>query len=127
METTDMMRVNARTRSYTGNGNSQRNKDQQHRHKVFALFDAINSGNVTEAKLALQALINYDATSLLNPQFVRLSKLLESGSINFAQQLVNEIKVSWVNSLSIRDHAISQTETIAKKRENSSFIIDISA
>ncbi len=102
METANMMRVNARSGNFAGNGGASHDKQQQHRQKVLALFEAINSGNLDAARHALQALVNFDATTMANPQFARLGKFLEVGSIYLAQQLAKEIKSSWVNAQPLR-------------------------
>jgi len=93
-----MMRVNARSGSFAGNGSAFHDKQQQRRQKVLALFEAINGANLDAARHAFQALVNIDATTTANPQFARLSKLLEAGSIYLAQQLVKEIKSALVNA-----------------------------
>lgn len=102
METANMMRVNARSGNFAGNGSSSQDKQQQHRQKVFALFDAINEGNIDAAKQAFQALVNFDSTTMANAQYVRLSQLLETGSIYLAQQLVKNIKSSFINALPLK-------------------------
>jgi predicted transcriptional regulator len=98
METANMMRVNARSGSFAGNGSAFHDKQQQHRQKMLALFEAINSANLDAASHAFQALVNFDVTTMANPHFARLSKLLEAGSIYLAQQLVKEIKSALVNA-----------------------------
>ena len=99
METANMMRVNARSGNFAGNGNSPRDKHQQHRQKVLALFDAINSDNLDAARHAFQALVNFDPATAADTHFSKLSKYLNSGSIYLAQQWVKEFKSTWVNSL----------------------------
>ena len=94
METANMMRVNARSGSFAGQGNAQQDRQQQHRQKVYALFDAIDSENLEASKQAFQALINFEPRTSANPQFDRLSKLLNAGSIYLAQQLIKDIKSS---------------------------------
>ena len=74
METANMMRVNARSGSFAGQGNAQQDRQQQHRQKVYALFDAIDSENLEASKQAFQALINFEPRTSANPQFDRLSK-----------------------------------------------------
>ncbi len=100
MNNANMMRVISRSESYAGNGNSHQDKRQQHRQKVLALFEAINSGNLDAARHAFQALVNFDASTLVDAQFVRLSKFLQAGSIYLAQQLVKEIKSNLANTAS---------------------------
>lgn len=102
METANMMRVNARSGNFAGNGSAFHDKQQQHRQKVLALFEAINSGNLDAARHAFQALVNFDATTIADPQFARLVKFLEAGSIYLAQQLVKEIKSAWINAQPLR-------------------------
>lgn len=102
METANMMRVSAHSGSYAGHGGASHDKQQQHRQKVLALFEAINSGNLDAARHALQALVNFDATTMANAQFARLAKFLEAGSIYLAQQLTKEIKNAWVNAQPLR-------------------------
>lgn len=100
METVNMMRVNARSGSYAGHGGASHDKQQQHRQKMLALFEAINSGNLDAARHAFQALVSCDASTLADAQFVRLSKFLQAGSIYLAQQLVKEIKSNFANTAS---------------------------
>lgn len=100
MHNANMMRVNSRSESYDGNGNFPQDKRQQHRQKVLALFEAIDSGNLDAARHAFQALVNFDASTLADAQFVRLSKFLQAGSIYLAQQLVKEIKSNFANTAS---------------------------
>ena len=102
METANMMRVNARSGSYAGHGGASQDKQQQHRQKVLALFEAINSGNLDAARHAFQALVNFDATTIANPQFARLAKFLEAGSIYLAQQWAHDFKSAWVNAQPLR-------------------------
>ena len=102
MKTANMMRVNARSGNFAGNGSAFHDKQQQHRQKVLALFEAINSGNLDAARHAFQALVNFDATTIADPQFARLAKFLEAGSIYLAQQLVKEIKSAWINAQPLR-------------------------
>ncbi len=102
METANMMRVNARSGSFAGHGNSPHDKQQQHRQKVLALFEAVSSANLEAARQAFKALVHFDAALLVDAQFARLSKFLEAGSIYLAQQLVREIKTNWVNTLPLR-------------------------
>ena len=98
METANMMRVIARTGSFAGHGSSPHDKQQQHRQKVYALLEAISSGNLEAARHALQALINFDANTLADAQFAKLSKLLQAGSIYLAQKWDHDFKSAWVNA-----------------------------
>ena len=60
MDTAITMRVNARSGNFAGHGNSPNDKQQQHRQKVQALFEAIGSGNLEDSRHAFQALVNFD-------------------------------------------------------------------
>ena len=113
METANMMWVNARSGSCAGQGGASHDKQQQHRQKVLALFEAINSGNLDAARHAFQALVNFDATTIANPQFARLAKFLEAGSIYLAQRLTKEIKSAWVNSQPLQAKQAAHTQTPA--------------
>ena len=114
MEAANMMRVNARSGNFAGNGSAFHDKQQQHRQKLLALFEAINSANLDAARQAFQALVNIDASITANPQFARLLKLLEAGSLYLAQQLVKEIKSALVNAqpLQAKQTAYSPTSTL---------------
>ena len=102
METANMMRVNARSGSFAGHGNSPQDKQQQHRQKVYALLEAISSGNLEAARHALQSLVNFDANTLADAKFAKLSKLLQAGSIYLAQQWAHDFKSEWVNAQPLR-------------------------
>lgn len=115
METANMMRVNARSGSFAGNGSAFQDKQQQHRQKVLALFEAIINANLDAARHAFQALVNIDASTITNPQFARLSKLLEAGNIYHAQQLVKEIKSALVNAQPLQARQATYPPTPASK------------
>jgi hypothetical protein len=102
METANMMRVNARSGSFAGHGSSPHDKQQQHRQKVSALLEAISSGNLEAARHALQSLVNFDANTLTDTKFAKLSKLLQAGSIYLAQQWAQDFKSEWVNAQPLR-------------------------
>jgi hypothetical protein len=98
MDTAITMRVNARSGNFAGHGNSPNDKQQQHRQKVQALFEAIGSGNLEDSRHAFQALVNFDPATLNDSQFLRISKFLDASSIYLAQQVVKEIKASWLKA-----------------------------
>ena len=110
-----MMRVNARSGSFAGQGNAQQDRQQQHRQKVYALFDAIDSENLEASKQAFQALINFEPRTSANPQFDRLSKLLNAGSIYLAQQLIKDIKSSWINAQPLNPLQQQKSPTLTKR------------
>jgi hypothetical protein len=126
METANMMRVNARSGSFAGQGNAQQDRQQQHRQKVYALFDAIDSENLEASKQAFQALINFEPRTSANPQFDRLSKLLNAGSIYLAQQLIKDIKSSWINAQPLNPLQ-QQKSPIPTKRIYGLHIVDVRA
>lgn len=104
METANMLRVNARSGSYAGHGNSSHDKQQQQRQKLLALLEAIQSGHLEAAKQAFQALVNGDANLLSDAHFVRLSKCLASANLYQAQQCARDIKSAWVNAQPLAAH-----------------------
>lgn len=102
MDTANMMRVNARSNGYSGNSNTPSNKQQQHRQKVQALFEAIGSGNLETSRQAFRALVNFDPAAANDPHFLRISKFLDASSIYLAQQVVKEINASWIIAQPLR-------------------------
>ncbi len=127
MDTTNMMRVNGRSGSFSGHGNSPNNKQQQHRQKVQALFEAIGSGNLDASRRAFQALVNFDCATLNDPQFLRISKFLDASSIDLAQQVVKEIKASWINAQPLRSTPKPQNAQSPALRLDGLHVVDLRA
>lgn len=126
MEAANLMRVNARSGNFAGNGNSPKDKQQQHRQKVLALFGAVNGGNLDAARHAFLALANFDASITASAHYVNLSKLLEAGSIYLAQQLVKDIKISSVKALPPKSITQDQS-TAAVPRIDGLHLVDLRA
>ena len=106
METASMMRVNAHPGSYGGHGSTPQDRQQQRRHKILALFDAVEHGHLDAAKHAFKVLMNFDHALSTDAQFVRLSKALEAGSVYVAQHIVREIKTKFINATPLAAHAV---------------------
>ena len=98
METANLMRVNAHSGSYGGQSSLSQDRQQQRRQKVWALFEAVESGNLDASKLAFKALVNFDRSLANDAHFSRLSKAIESGSVYVSQQIVREIKTKLINA-----------------------------
>ncbi len=104
MEPTSMMRVNAHSSNYGGNGSTPQDRQHQRRQKKLALFDAVEHGHLEVSKHALKVLINFDQSLSTDAQFVRLSKALDAGSVYLAQQIVREIKARLINATPLVTH-----------------------
>ena len=112
MDTANMMRVNARSGGYAGQGGTPHDRQHMRRQKLLALFEAVESGNLEAAKIAFKVLINFDRSILSETAFARLSQTLEAGSVYVAQQIVRDMKIKLVNAHPINAHAIAtQTNT----------------
>ncbi len=98
MDTANMMRVNARSGGYAGQGGAPHDRQQMRRQKILALFEAVESGNLEAAKIAFKVLINFDRSLLSDSGFVRLSQTLEAGSVYVAQKIVRDMKIKLVNA-----------------------------
>jgi hypothetical protein len=98
MDTANMMRVNARSGGYAGQGGAPHDRQQIRRQKILALFEAVESGNLEAAKIAFKVLINFDRSLLSDSAFARLSQTLEAGSVYVAQQIVRDMKIKLVNA-----------------------------
>ncbi len=107
MDTANMMRVNARSGGYAGQGGAPHDRQQMRRQKILALFEAVESGNLDAAKVAFKVLINFDRALLSETAFARLSQTLEAGSVYVAQQIVRDMKIKLVNAHPINAHAIA--------------------
>ena len=107
MDTANMMRVNARSGGYAGQGGAPHDRQQMRRQKILALFEAVESGNLEAAKIAFKVLINFDRSLLSDSGFARLSQTLEAGSVYVAQQIVRDMKIKLVNAHPINAHAIA--------------------
>ncbi len=127
MDTTNMMRVNGRSGSFAGHGNSPNDKQQQHRQKVQALFEAIGSGNLEASRYAFQALVSFDPATLNDLQFLRISKFLDASSINLAQQVVKEIKATWINAQPLRSKPKPQKAQSPSLRLDGLHVVDVRA
>ncbi len=127
MDTANTMRVNARSGSFAGHGNSPNDKQQQHRQKVQALFEAIGSGNLLNSRHAFQALVNFDGATLADPQFLRISKFLDASSIYLAQQVVKEIKASLINAQTFRSTPKPQKAQSPALRLDGLHVVDLRA
>ena len=127
MDTANMMRVNARSNGYSGNSSTPNDKQQQHRQKVQALFEAIGSGNLETSRQAFRALVNFDPAAANDPQFLRISKFLDASSIYLAQQVVKEIKASWINAQPLRATSKPQQAQSPALRLDGLHIVDVQA
>ena len=127
MDTANMMRVNARSNGYSGNSSTPHDKQQQHRQKVQALFEAIGSGNLDASRHAFRALVNFDSATLNDPQFLRISKFLDASSIYLAQQVVKEIKASWLNVQPLRSTPKPQKAQSPALRLDGLHVVDLRA
>ena len=127
MDTANMMRVNARSNGYSGNSSTPHDKQQQHRQKVQALFEAISSGNLETSRQAFRALVNFDPAAANDPQFLRISKFLDASSIYLAQQVVKEIKASWINAQPLRLTPKPQQAQTPSLRLDGLHVVDVRA
>ena len=127
MDTTNMMRVNSRSNGYSGNSNTPHDKQQQHRQKVQALFEAIGSGNLEASRHAFQALVSFDPSTFNDPQFLRISKFLDASSIYLAQQVVKEIKATWINAQPLRSMPKPQKAQSPALRLDGLHVVDVRA
>jgi hypothetical protein len=127
MDTDNMMRVNARSGSFAGHGNSPNDKQQHSRQKVQALLEAISSGDLENSRHAFQALVNFDVATLADPQFLRISKFLDASSIYLAQQVVKEIKASLLNAQPLRSTPKPQIAQFPALRLDGLHLVDLRA
>jgi hypothetical protein len=127
MDTANTMRVNARSNGYSGNSSTPHDKQQQNRQKVQALFEAIGSGNLETSRHAFQALVNFDPATLNDPQFLRISKFLDASSIYLAQQVVKEIKASWIKAQPLRSKPKPQKAQSPALRLDGLHVVDVRA
>ena len=109
METANMMRINVHPGGYGGHGNTPQDRQHQRRQKILALFDAVEHGHLDVSKQALKILMNFDHALSTDAQFVRLSKVLEAGSVYLAQQIVREIKAKLINATPLTTHTTHPT------------------
>ena len=127
MDTANRMRVNARSNGYSGNSSTPHDKQQQHRQKVQALFEAIGSGNLETSRHAFQALVNFDSATANDPQFLRISRFLDASSIYLAQQVVKEIKASWIHAQPLRSTPKPQKAQSPALRLDGLHVVDLRA
>ncbi len=107
MDTANMMRVNARSGGYAGQGGAPHDRQQMRRQKRLTFFEAVERGNLEAAKVAFKVLINFDRALLSETAFARLSQTLEAASAYVAQQIVSDMKFKLVNAHPINAHAIA--------------------
>ena len=127
MDNANMMRVNARSNGYSGNSSTPNDKQQQHRQKVQALFEAIDSGNLETSRHAFQALVNFAPATANDLQFLRISRFLDASSIYLAQQVVKEIKASWINAQPLRSTPKPQKAQSPSLRLDGLHVVDLRA
>jgi len=112
MEPTSMMRVNAHSSSYGGQGSTPQDRQHQRRQKKLALIDAVEHGNLEASKHALKVLMNFDHSLSTDAHFVRLSKALDAGSVYLAQQIVREMKATLINATPLATHTADAPHTV---------------
>lgn len=127
METSNMMRVNAHPGAYGGHSASSQDRHHPQRHQWRALFDAVESGHLDGAKLAIKALMNFDKSLASDALFVRLWKLVEAGRVYPAQQAVREFKTKLVNAIQIGPRAKQPEHPIRHPRADGEHLIDTQA
>lgn len=126
MESSNMMRVNARSENYSGRGNLPQDRKKQQRQKIMVLLEAISGANLEAARHALEVLQNFDPSISMDPAYARLSKLLEAGNIYLVQQLAKEIRANFVNALPLHPPKPQAIQS-AKFKPDGLHLIDLRA
>jgi hypothetical protein len=75
---------------HSGNGNSGGNRRSQHQEKLKALVAALKSGNLSDARVCYQDLVDFNP-ALADSYFQRVGHALASGNLSGAQRVIEEI------------------------------------
>jgi hypothetical protein len=92
MENSLNMRIDGSQRQWGGNNSPQGDKKQRRQHKLNALFESLNAGDIESARLAFVALVNFDATISGDPYLSKIGAALQSCNLYAAQHFATELK-----------------------------------
>ena len=98
MEATHMLRVEGGGANYGGSHAGFASHQDQRRHKLHALFDAIDVADLAVARQLFQALINLDAGLRSDALFAHIGKALRKGNIYAAQHFMRDMKAQVINA-----------------------------
>jgi hypothetical protein len=84
------LRINMSSNSHHGQDQHEGNRRQQHQQKLKALINALDAGDLTEAKVNYHLLLQLSPT-LAHSKFATIGTALASANLVLARQVIKEL------------------------------------